>query len=173
MLAEYSRAKSKLDKSGVLSTVVAQIRAKSPNGGFVKQDEQDRWFAVSDFLAKEKTSQAFRDALHERYKSSNVSKKMKRQEEQTRATERFRGVTRAYSDGPGFEWLALSGRGDGSASYASKLRSCLCNYMEVKRISSASTFVRRDKRGHVSDCKHGGTSTAKPDRRPPHNSSYF
>ena len=46
MLDEYSRAKSKLDKTGVLATVVAQIRAKSPNGGFVKQDENDRWFEV-------------------------------------------------------------------------------------------------------------------------------
>jgi hypothetical protein len=119
MLDEYSRAKSKLDKSGVLSTVVAQIRALSPNGGFVKQDENDRWFEVGDFLAKEKTSQAFRDALHERYKSSNVSKKKKRQEEQVRATDRFRGITRAHSDGPGLEWLSLSSRGDSSSSKSS------------------------------------------------------
>lgn len=121
MLDEYSRAKSKLDKSGVLSTVVAQIRAKSPNGGFVKQDENDRWFEVGDFLAKEKTSQAFRDALHERYKSSNVSKKKRRQEEQTRATDRFRGITRSHSDGPGIEWLSLSSRGDMSLTSGSKL----------------------------------------------------
>jgi hypothetical protein len=109
MLDEYASAKSKLDKSSVLAKVVAQIRAKSPSGGFVKQDEQERWFEVGDFLAKEKTSQAFRDALHERYKSSNVSKKKRRQEEQTRGSDRLvRGVTRAYSDGPGIEWLALS-----------------------------------------------------------------
>ena len=120
MLDEYSRAKSKLDKSGVLSTVVAQIRAKSTNGGFVKQDDSDRWFEVGDFLAKEKTSQAFRDALHERYKSSNVSKKKRRQEEQTRAGDRFRGITRAHSDGPGIEWLSLSSRGDASLAAASK-----------------------------------------------------
>ncbi|GKY91530.1 hypothetical protein MPSEU_000126400 [Mayamaea pseudoterrestris] len=116
MLDEYSRAKSKLDKSGVLATVVAQIRSKTPNGGFVKQDQYDRWYEVGDFLAKEKTSQAFRDALHERYKSSNVSKKKRRQEEQTRAIDRFRGISRSHSDGPGIEWLALSGSGDGSMS---------------------------------------------------------
>lgn len=80
VLDEYSRAKSKLDKSGVLNRVVAEVRRASPGGGFVKQDESGRWYEVGDFLAREKTSQAFRDALHERYKSSNVSKKKRRKE---------------------------------------------------------------------------------------------
>jgi hypothetical protein len=129
MLDEYSRAKSKVDKSGVLSTVVAQIRAKSPNGGFIKQDDSGRWFEVGDFLAKEKTSQSFRDALHERYKSSNVSKKKRRQEEQTRATERFRGITRAHSDGPGIQWLSLStDRSLAAASTSQVLRSLFIGY---------------------------------------------
>lgn len=110
MLDEYSRAKSKLDKSGVLATVVDQIRASSPDGGFVKQNEDGRWYEVGDFLAREKTSQAFRDALHERYKSSNVAKKKRRQEEQAKATDKFQriGVARAHSDTSALEWLALS-----------------------------------------------------------------
>lgn len=36
----------------------------------------------TDFLAREKTSQAFRDALHDQYKSSNTAKKKRRQAEQ-------------------------------------------------------------------------------------------
>jgi hypothetical protein len=83
-LEEYSLAKSKLDKSGVLSKVVDEVRQQSPNGGFVKQDEYGKWHEVGDFLAREKTSQSFRDALHERYKSSNLSKKKRRQEEQSK-----------------------------------------------------------------------------------------
>lgn len=83
-LEEYSLAKSKLDKSGVLSKVVDEVRQQSPNGGFVKQDENGVWHEVGDFLAREKTSQSFRDALHERYKSSNLSKKKRRQEEQSK-----------------------------------------------------------------------------------------
>jgi len=83
-LDEYSRAKSKLDKSGVLSKVVFEVRQNSPKGGFVKQDSNGVWFEVGDFLAREKTSQAFRDALHDRYKSSNLSKKKRRQEEQAK-----------------------------------------------------------------------------------------
>lgn len=39
-------------------------------------------YEVGDFLAREKTSQAFRDVLHDKYKSSNTSKKKRRQEEQ-------------------------------------------------------------------------------------------
>lgn len=84
-LDEYSMTKSKLDKSGVLSKVVDEVRQYSPNGGFIKQDANGRWHEVGDFLAREKTSQAFRDALHDRYKSSNLSKKKRRQEEQARA----------------------------------------------------------------------------------------
>ena len=83
-LEEYSVAKSKLEKSGVLSKVVDAVRQQSPDGGFVKQDEKGNWHEVGDFLAREKTSQSFRDALHDRYKSSNISKKKRRQDEQTR-----------------------------------------------------------------------------------------
>ena len=46
-------------------------------------------YEVGDFLAREKTSQAFRDVLHDKYKSSNTSKKKRRQEEQ--AEKLFRG----------------------------------------------------------------------------------
>jgi len=90
-LDEYSRAKSKLDKSGVLSKVVYEVRQNSPRGGFVKQDSNGVWFEVGDFLAREKTSQAFRDALHERYKSSNLSKKKRRQEEQSKSHQQAYG----------------------------------------------------------------------------------
>lgn len=85
-LDEYSNAKSKLDKSSVLSKVVEEVRQNSPDGGFVKQDANGVWHEVGDFLAREKTSQTFRDALHDRYKSSNISKKKRRQEEQAKAT---------------------------------------------------------------------------------------
>ena len=85
-LDEYSLAKSKLDKSGVLSKVVDEVRQHSPNGGFVKQDANGKWHEVGDFLAREKTSQAFRDTLHDRYKSSNLSKKKRRQEEHAKVS---------------------------------------------------------------------------------------
>jgi hypothetical protein len=94
-LEEYSLAKSKLDKSGVLSKVVDEVRQQSPNGGFVKQDEHGAWHEVGDFLAREKTSQSFRDALHERYKSSNLSKKKRRQEEQSKNTSSAATITRS------------------------------------------------------------------------------
>lgn len=85
-LDEYSGARNKVDKSAVLNKVVEEVRLRSPRGGFVKQDAAGVWHEVGDFLAREKTSQAFRDALHDRYKSSNVSKKKRRQEEQAKVT---------------------------------------------------------------------------------------
>jgi len=84
MLDDYANAKSKIDKSAVLSRLMSAVRRSSPNGGFVKQNEAGLWFEVGDFLAREKTSQAFRDALHERYKSSNSSKRRRRQQVQAR-----------------------------------------------------------------------------------------
>lgn len=88
-LDEYSKARSKLDKSAVLNDVVEQVRLASPQGGFVKQEESGRWYEVGDFLAREKTSQAFRDCLHESYKSSNVAKKKRRQEEQAKQSDKL------------------------------------------------------------------------------------
>jgi hypothetical protein len=95
MLDEYSRARSKQDKSCVLSDVVEQVRLASPSGGFVKQDDSGRWYEVGDFLAREKTSQAFRDALHDHYKSSNVAKKKRRQEEQAQSTNKMQRYARS------------------------------------------------------------------------------
>jgi len=80
-LDEYRKAHTKLDKSNVLNKVIDEVRAASGVGGFVKQDSAGCWYEVGDFLAREKTSQAFRDALSESYKSSSVSKKKKREQE--------------------------------------------------------------------------------------------
>lgn len=78
-LDEYSLAKTKQDKSTILATVMAEIRNKSCNGGFLKNDPvTGLWFQVGEGLAREKTSQAFRDALEDHYRSSNSSKKKRR-----------------------------------------------------------------------------------------------
>lgn len=123
-LDEYSRAKSKLDKSAVLSKVVYEVRQNSPSGGFIKQDTNGVWSEVGDFLAREKTSQAFRDALHDRYKSSNLSKKKRRQEEQAKTHQQ------TYSKMIGSEY-DISSRLDrlssdviGSRKLITALRSC-------------------------------------------------
>ena len=80
-LEKYSAASSRPEKSEILSSIVAEVRLNSPQGGFVKQDTASgKWFEVGDFLAREKTSQAFRDALHENYRSSKKSKHEKRRQ---------------------------------------------------------------------------------------------
>ena len=90
-LDEYSSAAAKLEKSYILSDIVCEVRRRSPNGGFVKKDSSSgRWYEVGDFLAREKTSQAFRDALHDQYKSSNTAKKKRRQAEQAEKLEQER-----------------------------------------------------------------------------------
>jgi hypothetical protein len=79
-LVQYSQASSKLEKSFILSDIVAKVQANRPGGGFVKKcPETKRWYEVGCFLAREKTSQTFRDALSDQYKSSNSAKKKRRQ----------------------------------------------------------------------------------------------
>jgi len=75
-LEEYSASTCKSKKSNILSSITSQIRT---NGRFVKVDiRTGRWYDVGDKLAREKISQAFRDELHEKYKSSVLSKKHRR-----------------------------------------------------------------------------------------------
>jgi hypothetical protein len=78
-LPEYSLSNNKVAKSYIIRHIVAQVRFNSPNGGFVKKDPKTgRWYEIGNFLARERTSQAFRDILFEQYKSSNTSKKLRR-----------------------------------------------------------------------------------------------
>lgn len=75
---EYSRTKSKEEKSAIVTDLADAVRRSSPDGGFVKQDARG-WYEVGSFLAREKISQAFRDVLHYRYKSSTNSRRRSRQ----------------------------------------------------------------------------------------------
>lgn len=83
MIPNYNSATSKVEKGYILSVIVEEIRVRAGIGGFIKQDKQGQWYEVGDFLAREKVSQAFRDALSDKYKSSNAYKKMRREVEQT------------------------------------------------------------------------------------------
>lgn len=81
MLKAYKSATSKPEKGYILSVIVEKVRTK---GGFIKMDTKTgQWYDVGDFLAREKVSQAFRDALSDKYKSSTAYKKKRREVEQT------------------------------------------------------------------------------------------
>lgn len=83
-LEAYASSTSKLHKGMILSNIVQRVRINSPEGGFVKKDsETGRWYEVGDFLAREKTSQYFRDALHEQYSSSAQAKYNRRKKRHT------------------------------------------------------------------------------------------
>jgi hypothetical protein len=76
---DYSAATTRTDKTFIVCSIVSEVRKASPKGGFVKKDSTTgRWYEVGDFNAHEKTSQMFRDVLHENYLSSNKSKKKRR-----------------------------------------------------------------------------------------------
>lgn len=55
-LAKYKDAKSKNDKSYIVSSIIDSIRDASPHGGFVKEDN-GKWYEVGDHIAREKVGQ--------------------------------------------------------------------------------------------------------------------
>lgn len=104
----YKQARTKLEKSLIVSSIVDTIRQSSPDGGFVKR-EDGLWFEVGDHIAREKCGQryakhllcsnsfpathlhdsnlsvislieSFRDILHESYRSSTKAKMQRRKD---------------------------------------------------------------------------------------------
>ena len=68
-----------MEKGYIISLVYDEICEQAGIGGFIKKDEHGRWYDVGEFLAREKVSQAFRDALQDKYKSSTASKRKRRE----------------------------------------------------------------------------------------------
>jgi hypothetical protein len=85
MLDDYAVAKSKLDKSLIISDVVDLVRQ---NGSFVKKSSSGTWVHAEELLCREKISAVFRDAMHQRGRTSissqsqGVSNKQARQRRQ-------------------------------------------------------------------------------------------
>jgi hypothetical protein len=78
-IARYSNVDNKLEKTLIISEIVAAVQEESPTGtGFVKKVEGGEWYAVDDHSAREKVSQGLRNILHDQYRSSATSKKRKR-----------------------------------------------------------------------------------------------
>lgn len=88
-LPMYVAATNKRQKGDIITAIVNEIRHlcykyhQQHNGwleagGFVKRSHNGEWVEVGDFLAREKTSQCFRDALSNHYSSSAHSKYQRR-----------------------------------------------------------------------------------------------
>ena len=74
----YSKAETKLEKTMIISEIVATIRERSPaKAGFVKRINET-WYQVEDTIAREKISQSLRNLLHEQYRSSVKAKRERR-----------------------------------------------------------------------------------------------
>lgn len=71
-LKSYAALSARKDKSNMIQSIVCQIQI---NGGvFIKQDpEKGSWFEVSDNIAREKTSQAFRNSIYRKFQRPNFA----------------------------------------------------------------------------------------------------
>lgn len=76
---EYAQADSKDDKSALVARVLGEIQQLG--GAFVKRHHThaNTWYVISTAQAREKVSQAFRELLHDQYKSSVDSRRILRQ----------------------------------------------------------------------------------------------
>jgi hypothetical protein len=57
-LRKYSEAKSKIEKTLVVSAIIDSVRDASPEGGFVRE-ENGQWFEIGDKVAREKVGQRY------------------------------------------------------------------------------------------------------------------
>jgi hypothetical protein len=83
----YANASSRVDKSMVVSEVMARVREASPDGGFVRLEGDGFYYEVGDAIAREKCGGAFREFLHARYRSTTKSKRVIRQKQQQKQEE--------------------------------------------------------------------------------------
>jgi len=74
-LIVYAETTCKKEKSKILSNIVDHIRIK---GSFIKKDRaRGQYFDADDFLARDKISQAFRNAINQKKRSKSSSAKVK------------------------------------------------------------------------------------------------
>jgi len=80
MVKDYVKAKSRTEKSTIITALVDHVHRISPLGGFVRANPATgNFYEVGDLIARETTSQIFRDALHEKYASSKKSRRTRKQ----------------------------------------------------------------------------------------------
>jgi hypothetical protein len=73
-LDTYSEARTKIEKSVIVSDIMTAMRQEAaPEAAFVKC-ENNVWWEVDDSIAREKIGYMLRDRLHAQYRSSNKAK---------------------------------------------------------------------------------------------------
>jgi len=78
-LKPYSEARTKIEKSSIVSAIIEEVRSLCQLGSFVKL-ENDVWWEVDDAFAREKIGCVFRDILHTHYRSSTKAKQARKKE---------------------------------------------------------------------------------------------
>ncbi|CAB9525333.1 hypothetical protein SEMRO_1663_G289430.1 [Seminavis robusta] len=88
-IQEYSFAKTKQEKSAIVQTIVNEVESV---GGFIRYDSKlRRYVRAEDNIGREKTSQALRDCIQSKYKSSkDIKRETRKQKRLARAARETR-----------------------------------------------------------------------------------
>lgn len=78
----YGNARTKTEKSLVVSVLVNRVRQANPRGGGFIKNVSGQWYRVNERYSREKVGQQFRDLLHTKYRSSTKAKADKRKKQQ-------------------------------------------------------------------------------------------
>lgn len=101
-LADYSDAKSQIDKASIITRIVDIIQEACPVGAFLKYEEGS-WWEVSDTMAREKVGGVLRDLLHDQYKSSTKAKSASRSKNRRKVQELGAPKSDMFSRSTGME----------------------------------------------------------------------
>ena len=104
MLDDYAMAKTKLEKSLIISDVADSVRSQ---GNFVKKDNRsDKWVVAEDLLCREKISAVFRDALHQRCRNGAGSVAKKALHQACQEKKRRSSAPPVFQTQPTLQWGA-------------------------------------------------------------------
>lgn len=129
---DYADAATKHQKSDIVQSVVEEIEA-SGTGGFIRLDAKTgRYSVAEDGAGREKTSQALRDGLDNKYKSSKAIKRHNRKEKRLAKQTIHGAVERRASTG--------SSSTTGTTTKQLMKRTVSRNKDDAPRINSNTTF---------------------------------
>ena len=108
-LEKYSAAKTKFDKSLIVSSIVDAVREAGQGGGFIKQDiKTQTWVEVGDDAAREKVGQMLREAMFQKDPAKSQERRNRRKAKAMKSKQKAKRVSISDCSASTAETYAMS-----------------------------------------------------------------